>query len=56
LRRIENNDAFFLFVERINRPFSVAATSLGAAEMVGLYTGLWKEDDFDAAFTFISQL
>lgn len=32
---------------RVDRPSSVEATSLGAAEMAGLYVGLWKESDFD---------
>lgn len=36
---------------QVDRPFSVEATSLGAAEMAGLYVGLWKEVDFDAALT-----
>jgi len=36
---------------QIDRPFSVEATSLGAAEMAGLYIGLWKEEDFEAALT-----
>lgn len=36
---------------QVDRPFSVEATSLGAAEMAGLYVGLWKEADFDAALT-----
>ncbi|WP_026394593.1 FGGY family carbohydrate kinase [Acetobacterium malicum] len=36
---------------QVDRPFSVEATSLGAAEMAGLYVGLWREADFDAALT-----
>ncbi|WP_373483388.1 FGGY family carbohydrate kinase [Acetobacterium sp.] len=36
---------------QVDRPFSVEATSLGAAEMAGLYVGIWKEEDFDAALT-----
>ena len=36
---------------QVDRPFSVEVTSLGAAEMAGLYTGLWKEEDFEAALT-----
>lgn len=36
---------------QVDRPFSVEATSLGAAELAGLYTGLWTEEDFDAALT-----
>lgn len=34
---------------RIERPDSVEATSLGAAQMAGLYTGFWTEADFDNA-------
>lgn len=36
---------------QVDRPFSVEATSLGAAEMAGLFIGLWKEEDFEAALT-----
>ncbi|WKY46774.1 glycerol kinase [Eubacteriaceae bacterium ES3] len=36
---------------QVDRPFSVEATSLGAAEMAGLFIGLWKEEDFDTALT-----
>ncbi|MGL4606536.1 MAG: FGGY family carbohydrate kinase [Eubacteriaceae bacterium] len=36
---------------QIDRPFSVEATSLGAAEIAGLAIGLWKEEDFDAALS-----
>ncbi len=36
---------------QIDRPFSVEATSLGAAQMAGLYIGLWEPKDFDAALT-----
>lgn len=32
---------------RVDRPLSVEATSLGAAEMAGLAAGLWTEADFD---------
>lgn len=31
----------------VERPISVEATSLGAAMMAGLYTGFWKESDFE---------
>lgn len=34
---------------RVDRPLSVEATSLGAAQMAGLAAGVWKESDFDAA-------
>lgn len=30
----------------VQRPVSVEATSLGAAQMAGLYTGFWKMEDF----------
>ncbi len=30
----------------VNRPVSVEATSLGAAQMAGLFTGFWKMSDF----------
>ncbi|KNZ40429.1 FGGY family carbohydrate kinase [Acetobacterium bakii] len=36
---------------QVDRPFSVEATSLGAAEMAGLYIGIWKEKDFESALT-----
>jgi len=36
---------------QVDRPFSVEATSLGAAEMAGLFIGMWKEEDFEAALT-----
>ena len=34
---------------KVRRPLSVEATSLGAAEMAGLYVGFWTMDDFDRA-------
>ncbi len=34
---------------RVERPSSVEATSLGAAQMAGLAIGLWTEKDFDKA-------
>ncbi len=34
----------------IERPASVEATSLGAAQMAGLATGFWKESDFETSF------
>ncbi len=34
---------------RIDRPLSVEATSLGAAEFAGLYAGLWNKDDLASA-------
>lgn len=37
-----------MLVAQVDRPFSVEATSLGAAEMAGLAVGLWQESDFDA--------
>ena len=37
---------------RIARPASVEATSLGAAELAGLYTGFWKEEDLDKAMHY----
>lgn len=36
----------------IARPASVEATSLGAAEMAGLYSGFWKEEDLEKAMTY----
>lgn len=36
----------------IARPASVEATSLGAAEMAGLYTGFWSEEDLDRAMSY----
>lgn len=33
----------------VQRPLSVEATSLGAAQMAGLYVGLWTEDEFEHA-------
>jgi glycerol kinase len=33
----------------VERPSSVEATSLGAAQMAGLAVGLWKESDFEGA-------
>jgi len=45
---------------QIDRPFSVEASSLGAAEMASLYIGLWKEEDFDEALvinkTFLPEI
>ncbi|MGL4547787.1 FGGY family carbohydrate kinase, partial [Eubacterium aggregans] len=38
----------YMLVAQVDRPFSVEATSLGAAEMAGLAVGLWQESDFDA--------
>lgn len=37
---------------RVDRPASVEATSLGAAEMAGLFAGLWQESDFDKAVEY----
>jgi glycerol kinase len=37
---------------KIERPASVEATSLGAAEMAGLYTGFWTEEELDGAMTY----
>lgn len=34
---------------KVDRPLSVEATSLGAAQLAGLAVGLWQESDFDAA-------
>ena len=36
----------------VSRPASVEATSLGAAEMAGLYAGVWTEADFDGAVEY----
>jgi glycerol kinase len=36
----------------IHRPASVEATSLGAAQMAGLYTGFWQEKDFDVSIEY----
>lgn len=51
-----NNLLAQMFADYMNcsiaRPASVEATSLGAAEMAGLYTGFWKEDDLDKAMTY----
>lgn len=33
----------------VQRPLSVEATSLGAAQMAGLYVGFWTEDEFEHA-------
>lgn len=40
---------------RIERPASVEATSLGAAEMAGLYAGFWTDSDLDQAMTYDAQ-
>lgn len=44
----------------VERPGSMEATSLGAAQMAGLYTGFWDKEDFDKIkavdSTFTSQL
>lgn len=49
----KNNLLAQMFADFMNvnivRPKSVEATSLGAAQMAGLYTGFWKMEDFDAA-------
>lgn len=54
-----NNLLAQMFADYMNcniaRPASVEATSLGAAEMAGLYTGFWKEDDLDKAMTYDAQ-
>lgn len=34
---------------KVQRPLSIEATSLGAAQMAGLYVGFWTEADFDHA-------
>lgn len=34
---------------KVQRPLSIEATSLGAAQMAGLYVGFWTEQDFDHA-------
>jgi len=34
---------------KVDRPLSVEATSLGAAELAGLYTGFWTMADFKNA-------
>jgi glycerol kinase len=36
----------------IRRPASIEATSLGAAQMAGLYTGFWQEKDFDVSIDY----
>jgi glycerol kinase len=36
----------------IHRPASVEATSLGAAQLAGLHTGFFKEEDFDVAIEY----
>jgi glycerol kinase len=36
---------------QVDRPLSVEATSLGAAQMAGLAIGFWKEADFDESLT-----
>jgi glycerol kinase len=37
---------------RVDRPSHVEATSLGAAEMAGLYVGLWEKSDFDKVVNY----
>ena len=37
---------------RIVRPSSVEATSLGAAELAGMHTGFWKEEDLERAMVY----
>jgi len=45
---------------KVDRPFSIEATGLGAAEIAGLYSGLWKDEDFETAFniekTFLPEI
>ena len=36
---------------KVNRPASVEATSLGAAEMAALATGFWTLDEMDKALS-----
>jgi glycerol kinase len=36
---------------KVDRPLSVEATSLGAAQMAGLAAGFWQESDFEDALT-----
>lgn len=36
----------------VERPDSVEATSLGAAELAGLYTGFWTEEDLNHALNY----
>jgi glycerol kinase len=36
----------------IHRPASIEATSLGAAQLAGLYTGFWQEKDFDVSIEY----
>jgi glycerol kinase len=36
----------------VHRPASVEATSLGAAQMAGLYSGFWQEKDFDVSIEY----
>lgn len=36
----------------VERPASVEATSLGAAQLAGLYTGFWEEKDLNNAVTY----
>lgn len=51
-----NNLLAQMFADYINcniaRPASVEATSLGAAELAGLYTGFWTMDDLENAMTY----
>jgi glycerol kinase len=37
---------------KVARPASVEATSLGAAQMAGLYAGIWTEEDFEGAVEY----
>ena len=52
----KNNLLGQLFADYLNcdiyRPFSVEATSLGAAQMAGLYSGFWSEKDFENAIEY----
>lgn len=51
-----NNLLAQMFADYINcniaRPASVEATSLGAAELAGLYTGFWNMDDLENAMVY----
>lgn len=52
----KNNLLAQMFADYMNcnveRPDSVEATSLGAAELAGLYTGFWTEDDLNHALNY----
>ncbi|MGI6193418.1 MAG: FGGY-family carbohydrate kinase, partial [Christensenellales bacterium] len=37
---------------KVARPASVEATSLGAAQMAGLFAGIWTEEDFENAVEY----